>query len=171
VKLEFINLRLCTLLMVLGALWFRSAFALIEVDGNSMEPNFANGEIVLVWKRAYQADDPQRGDVVVGQQRNELIIKRVVGLPGETVEILKGQLKVNGSKVVEEYPLRYGLVEVGRGELKADRYALFGDNRDVPKDQTIAAVLPKQQILGKVVGSLSPSKLGSSLAAAFPVRS
>jgi signal peptidase I len=120
-----------------------------------MEPNYQDGELVLVWKYAFKSNLPLRGEVVVAQRRGEFILKRVLGLPGETVEISRGKLLVNHQAIQENYHLAFGFVDVRQGELKEDRYALFGDNRDVTAATAIAAVVSREQMLGRVIARLT----------------
>lgn len=141
--------------VVLTGLAFHLNFALIRVDGTSMMPNFRDGDLVLVWRGAYWIKPPARSEVVVARTRTDLIIKRVLGLPEETVEITQGKLWVNGQRARENYLLATGNVAVGRGTLGQGKYALFGDNRNVPRDQMIAAVVTQEQLLGKVVLAIS----------------
>jgi signal peptidase I len=145
-----------TAIFVLSAAGFLQLnFALIKVDGTSMLPNYENGNLVLVWKNAYRNVAPNRGEVVVARVNSELIIKRVLGVPGEVAEVRQGKLFINDSRQKERYFVQNGSVNIGRGELGPGKYGLFGDNRDVPKDQLIAAVVRKEEMLGKVIYRLN----------------
>ena len=86
----------------------RIQFRTIVVSGDSMLPMFCTGDLLLVSKGSYRTADPQRGDVIVARYRNELIVKRVVGLPGEEVEVKEGALRMNGAAVTEDYDLKRG---------------------------------------------------------------
>lgn len=143
--------QLSLLALFLAALAFHVNFIVVRVDGTSMMPNFEDGDLVLVWKGVYHHAAPRRGDVVVARLKSDLIIKRVLGLPEESAEIRNGKLLVNDRPVSEKYRLQGKSVNVGRGELGPGKYALFGDNRDVPADQMIAAVVTRSEIVGKVL--------------------
>jgi len=103
---------------------------------------------------AYRAKDPQRGDIVVAREGNDLIVKRVVGLPGEEVELQQGKLYINQRPLAEEYDVEPGWLSLGKGRLLEDKYALLGDNRSVSSSVFVHTVVSKDQILGKVVYSL-----------------
>lgn len=133
---------------------FRANFAVYIAKGESMLPGVRSGDLVLVDKLAYETKSPKRGDIVVARARDDLIVKRVVGLPGEEVELRQGSLYVNQLPFSEEYVLEPGWLSLRRGRLLEDRYALLGDNRSVSSDVFVHAIVAKNQILGKVVHSL-----------------
>lgn len=133
---------------------FRAHFTVFIAKGESMMPGLRSGDLVLVDKLAYRALTPKRGDIVVARASNDLIVKRVVGLPGEEVELRQGSLYVNQRPFSEEYALEPGWLNLRRGRLLEDRYALLGDNRSVSSDVFVHAVVAKDLILGKVVHSL-----------------
>jgi signal peptidase I len=124
------------------------------VLGESMLPGFRTGDILLVDTRLYRKSAPKRGDIVVARHRHELIVKRVVGLPGEDVEIRHGRLHLQGQRVREPYAIEPGLLNVGRGRLFDGKFALCGDNRAIPAAQVVHAIVSQPQIAGKVVFSL-----------------
>ncbi|MBE7504481.1 MAG: signal peptidase I [Verrucomicrobiales bacterium] len=149
---------------ILGAaLLFHARFSLVLSVGESMRPTLGNRELLLVDRRAYRSAGPGRSEVVVARHFGELIIKRVVGLPGETVEVQEGRLQVEGVPVVEGYPLLAGRLRISRGRLGEDRYALLGDNRSLERSQIVQAVVARDQILGKVVASLPFADFGRFL--------
>jgi signal peptidase I len=137
------------LLVVVG-----SHFSLAIVVGESMLPELNTGDLLLINKHAYRKADPQRGDVVLAHFHHELIVKRVVGLPGEVVALNKGQLYINGVRIPESQPIEPGPLEIGAGRLLADKFAVLGDNRAIPLSQLVHAVLSKHEIVGKVIGSI-----------------
>jgi len=105
------------------------------VNGDSMDPTIRAKEHVLVDELAYTVQRPQRGDVVAYRTPNEAsisTIKRIVGLPNETVELRKNKLFINGTEIVQPYahfddtkpPEDYGPLKLGPAE-----YFLLGDNR------------------------------------------
>jgi signal peptidase I len=133
---------------------FRAHFSLFIAKGESMLPGLRSGDLVLVDKLAYRAKDPERGDIVVAREGNDLIVKRVVGLPSEEVELRQGKLLVNQRPLAEEYAVEPGWLSLRRGRLLEDRYALLGDNRSVSSTVFVHAVVSKDQIVGKVIHSL-----------------
>lgn len=86
---------------------FRFILAPLRLDGTSMEPTFSHGEISLANRLAYLREDPQRGDVVAVRMRESgrsiFLLKRVVGLPGESIGFRDGKVTVDGVRMEEEY--------------------------------------------------------------------
>jgi len=136
------------------AFGLRTQFRLVLVQGQSMAPNLASGELLLVSTGAYRKAPPARGDVVVARYHGELIVKRVVGLPGETVDARNGHVHVDGRPLWEPYPLAGGWLDIRPGFLIDGSYALLGDNRSLPPSVLVHAVVPEDRFVGKVVGSL-----------------
>lgn len=149
------GLVLSGLLLVGGAELFRARFSLCVSRGESMEPTFTPRALLVVDREAYRHRPPLRGDIVLARHGSEWIVKRVVGLPGETVEVRKGRLVINGSVSPEPYPTRPGPLHIKPGMLRPDRYALLGDNRNLGSEESVHAVVGLEQILGRVVWSLS----------------
>lgn len=139
------------LLVIMAVL---SSFALryrtAVVIGDSMRPTFSNGDILLVDRLAYSYEMPERGDVVIAQAGQDVIVKRVVGKPNETVRVENGVLYVDGVPYPEP-ELALGDVTIEEGTLGKERYALLGDNRTLPPSQLVHAVVPRREISGKVV--------------------
>lgn len=121
------------------------------VVGDSMLPTFATGDLLVVNKWAYRSRDPQRGDLVVARCQTDSMVKRVVGLPREEVELVNGEVYVNGERLAEPYPRHPGYLSLRKGRLFGGRWALLGDNRDLPRMLVIDPVVEKSQILGQVV--------------------
>lgn len=130
-----------------------------EINGASMEPNFHNGEYILTNKIEYKLKDPARGDVVVFKSpRNKEIdyIKRVIGLPGDTVSLKNNALYVNGEKVEEPY-LEPNVVIFGGSYLREGEeitvsegmYFVAGDNRPHSSDSREFGPVPKEDFIGK----------------------
>ncbi len=129
------------------------------VDGQSMEPNFHNGEYIMVDKLTYRfTGGPKRGDVIVfhpPQSPGVNYIKRVMAGPGETIKIKDGEITVNGAKITEPYiPQEKTLVRNSEDTdlektLSTDEYFVLGDNRDHSSDSREWGVLPKANIIGR----------------------
>lgn len=146
---ELIETLLLTLVIFL---LIRFAVQNFRIEGYSMEPNFHDGEFLLVNKLVYMLHPPERGDVIVLKYPpvpSRDFIKRVIGLPGDRVEIMNGKVLVNGTPLPEPYPLNegsytYGPVTVGDGE-----YFVLGDNRNNSSDSHSWGMLPGKNIVGK----------------------
>lgn len=131
-----------------------------EVDGASMEPTLADGDHLMVDKISYRFHEPERFDIVVfpfQQEENTYYIKRIIGMPGETIQIdEKGNVYVDG-KILEE---GYGreIIRADRRGLAAepiklgeDEYFVMGDNRNNSSDSRVKAVgnVKRKDIVGK----------------------
>lgn len=134
------------------------------VEGDSMEPNFSDGEYLIIDEISYRFKKPERGDVIVfhpptGQRI--FFIKRIVGLPGETVKIENGKIILgsNDERVVlgEEY-LHEGIKTSPDISLKLgeSEYFVLGDNRDRSSDSRSWGALAKDNITGRVLLRLWP---------------
>lgn len=131
------------------------------VDGPSMEPTLYDRERLFVNKFIYRFREPQRGEIIVFDPRiasANKFIKRVIGLPGETVEIQGGYVYINGQRLEEDYiqdpPRRaYGPYEVGE-----DEYFVLGDNRSNSSDSRFPHVgmVEKESISGKAFWNYWP---------------
>lgn len=129
-----------------------------SVVGDSMNPVLHNGDIVLVNQIVYDASNPKRGDVIVFKpDENEelhVYIKRIVGLPGETIQIKDGKLYIDGKELKEEYKttaIEDAGVAVEEIKLKKDEYFVLGDNRMASEDSRSLKVgnVKKTDIEGK----------------------
>jgi len=131
-----------------------------EISGASMEPNFHNGEYILTNKVLTKFRDPQRGDVVVFKSpKNKEVdyIKRIIGLPGDTVKLLDNTFYVNGQKVDEPY-LAPGVVIFGGSFLQEGNeiivppgeYFVAGDNRPHSSDSREFGPIVKEDFIGTV---------------------
>lgn len=120
----------------------------VKVVGESMLPNYQDGSRHFINKLAYSAALPQRGDVVAMRAPNgDVLLKRVVGLPGEVVSFEDGVLHINGQPMTEEYT-HTRVPEKWRGTvaLNENEYFVIGDNRRI---SVLSPILGKQ-IIGKV---------------------
>lgn len=151
------------LVCVVTLLWIKTYLGFVIVDGDSMLPTLHSGDLLLINKRAYATQTPDRGDVVVSRFRSELIVKRVVGLPGETVEVVSGGLRVNGAPMPEPHAMQHGTLNVGPGELFPGRIAVLGDNRTSSEYQLFYAVVPQESVIGKATIAFRWGRTGIQL--------
>jgi len=148
------------LILILGLFVHYFIFTIFIVDGSSMEPSFKDGQYLIVNRLAYLFEKPKRGDVVIlrfpGREK-EKYIKRVIGLPNETVEIKDGSVFINGEKLNETYLKFQTQTEPALTEtLSENEYFLLGDNRANSNDSRIWGNCPKENIIGKPVFILYP---------------
>lgn len=141
-------------ILVLGLVQFGLHYLVTVVVGTSMVPTFATGDLLLVDKHAYDNAPPQRGDVVICRSGRELLVKRVVGLPREELEMVAGILLVNGAQLREPYVAKTGNHNIGPGTLPDGNVVVMGDNRALTPNQFVFALVPFDQIVGKVIHSL-----------------
>jgi len=128
------------------------------VKGQSMEPNFENGDYLIIDELSYRLGDPKRGEVVVFKYPNDIsqrYIKRIIGLPGETVEVKDGNVIITDDKgewVLEESVYLPGIMTPGdvKVTLNEGEYFVLGDNRASSSDSRRWGVLPRKDIIGKV---------------------
>ncbi len=131
-----------------------------QVRGSSMEPTLHNGQYLIISKVTYWVHPPERGDVIVFHPPKSLeddYIKRVVGLPGELVEIRHGTLFVDGVRLDESYIVNPGVYS-GAWQLEEDEYFVLGDNRRNSSDSHTWGVLPKENIVGKAWLAYCPTE-------------
>jgi signal peptidase I len=143
----------------------------VKVEGTSMNPLLSDQERIFINKFVYRFEPIERGDVVVfwyPLDRSKSFIKRVVGLPGEMVEIRAGHVYVNDRELPDQYvPGEYlDGSNYGPHRVPDDSYFVMGDHRDSSNDSRVFGPVPRQFIYGKAVfaywpvdhfGSLSPS--------------
>jgi len=129
------------------------------VQGASMEPNFLDGDYLIVNEISYRFEDPQRGDVVIFKyplDPSQFFIKRIIGLPGEIVRIEEGRIFVLGGEdkkkvILNESDYLRDAYTAGGAEviLKDGEYFVLGDNRGSSSDSRKWGALPRSLIIGK----------------------
>ena len=131
----------------------------VRVDGDSMKNTLKNGDILLL----YKLGSINRLDIIVldEEKDNEKIIKRVIGLPGETVAIKKGKIYINDKVIDDEYA--YGETrDYDKVTLEDDEYFILGDNRLISKDSRYFGPIKENETKGKIVFRLFPfTKIGT----------
>ena len=130
------------------------------VKGQSMEPNYETGDYLIIDELSYRLRNPERGEVIVFKYPNDTTqryIKRIIGLPGETIEIKDGQVFIskNGSApelLNEDNYLAFDIQTAGNLKitLENDEYFVLGDNRPVSSDSRRWGVVPRKDIIGRV---------------------
>jgi signal peptidase I len=152
-KRFFIDLLETIILAVVLFFAINAVSARVRVDGFSMVPTLQDGEYVLVNRLAYRSHLPERGDIIVfsSPQTTDLdLIKRVIGLPGDTVEISGGAVRVNG-QVLEEPYIAAAPVYNGEWEVPDGKLFVLGDNRNDSSDSHAWGLLPLENVIGKAI--------------------
>ncbi len=136
----------------------RFAVQNFNIDGTSMEPNLHNAELVLVDKWTYLFHPPARGDIVVfaaPPEPTQDYVKRVIGLPGDTVTINGNTVTVDGVQLDESYIAAQnqgtppGARTINQLVVPPHEYFVLGDNRAVSSDSRIWGFVPRQNIIGR----------------------
>lgn len=153
---ELVETLLLTLVIFL---LIRFAMQNFRVEGFSMEPNFHDGQFLLVSKVEYMLHQPERGDVIVFRFPNQPsrdFIKRIIGLPGDHIDIRNGQVIVNNEPLPETYPLNAGSYTFGPVTVGTEEYFVLGDNRNNSSDSHSWGMMPTKNIIGKAWFSYWP---------------
>jgi signal peptidase I len=160
---EFLKIVVIAAVIVVPIRYF--LFQPFFVRGESMKPSFENGDYLIVDEISYRFNNPQRGDVVVFKYPNDpsqRFIKRIIGLPGEVIDIKNGRVTVfkdgqkqtlNESEYLPADLSTQGSVHV---VLKKDEYFVMGDNRPFSYDSRRFGKVPRRYIIGKVALKISP---------------
>lgn len=140
-----------------------------KVDGHSMEPTLSDGDNLIVDKLSYRFRDPERYDIIVfpyQHAENTYYIKRIIGLPGETVQVIDGYMYINGKKLDEHYGAEV-MEDPGIAaepiKLGDDEYFVLGDNRNHSSDSRVESVgvLTRDMLIGRAWVRIYPfNKIG-----------
>ncbi|PIR68670.1 signal peptidase I [Candidatus Nomurabacteria bacterium CG_4_10_14_0_2_um_filter_30_12] len=139
------------------------------VSGSSMIPTFENGQYLIIDEISYRLNDPQRDDIIVFRYPNDTtkyFIKRIIGLPNETVNIKGNTVTVTNKSHPDGLILDQSFIENTSNnnthfELKNDEYFVMGDNRSASSDSRYWGAVPKKLLIGKVFLRLLPiDKIG-----------
>jgi signal peptidase I len=131
---------------------FQVTVGSFKVYGSSMLPGIEQGDYILVSKATYFFNKPQRGDIIVlhsPQDPNTDLIKRIIAVPGDTVEIRDNTLLLNDAPLVEPYILETFHYLMLSQEIPADHYFVLGDNRNNSADSRRGWTVPRENIVGK----------------------
>ena len=134
------------------------------VNGASMDPNFTTKDYLIIDKISYRLSSPDRGDVIVlkyPQNPSTFFIKRIIGLPSETISIQGSQVTISGAEHSESFVLDEPyLTHVGDDTftitLTDDEYFVMGDNRPSSSDSRVWGPLPKENVVGRAFVRLLP---------------
>jgi signal peptidase I len=137
------------------------------VDGESMENTLSDGDHLYVEKISYRIDLLNRFDIIVfypyGRDNEEYYVKRIIGLPGETIQIKNSEIYIDGQVLEEKYG-KEPILDPGRAAepivLEDDEYFVMGDNRNISKDSryTVVGNVERKNIGGKAFFRISPLK-------------
>lgn len=156
--------------LVFAVLVAISAFQTVTLQESAMEPTYSVGEKFFVNRALYKISSPKRGDVIVfktsASDSAALHIRRVIGLPGETVQVKDGKIYING-KAYEENGAYQDMTDGGLANsaitLESGEYFVLGDNRNNSEDSRFSDIgnISKKYIVGKVWFTVSPkNKIG-----------
>lgn len=140
----------------------------VRVVGPSMEQTLLNGDIMILDKISYRFSEIKRFDIVVIDSEDNLIIKRIIGLPGDEIHYDENKLYINGEYYKEDYldgdtiTIDFSLNKIiNTDNIPKGYYFVLGDNREESKDSRIIGLIRKEQILGKAKLTLFPfSRIG-----------
>lgn len=142
-----------TLLLTFFIFWLvNSLVGRYRIDGNSMNPTLYNEQYLLINNVSYFLDEPERGDIIVFRHPNQdlNLIKRVIGIPGDHIEIKNQQVMVNNVVLDEPY-IQAKPNYSGVWDVPENGYFVLGDNRNNSSDSHTWNTLPRENILGKAL--------------------
>ena len=159
---ELLKLALVAVIIILPVRFFVAQPFI--VSGDSMDPTFASGQYLIVDELSYRFEAPQRGQVIIfhyPKDTTQFFIKRIIGLPGETVSIKDGNIyitEVSGNTIELNEPY---VKNIGNGQdmtttLAAGQYFVMGDNRPESSDSRSWGILPSNDIVGRAFLRLLP---------------
>lgn len=124
----------------------------VRITGISMEPTLHDQSIKIVNRLAYRRTDPQRGDIVsIGEYgKPDMLMKRIIALPGETYAIKRGQVFIDGNPLDEPYVVHRAAWEVPPVTLGPDEYLVIGDNRGMDQHDHYFGRTDRRYIIGKL---------------------
>lgn len=138
-------------------------FSLQQVIGVSMNPQLKDGDILILNKIKYRFFDVERGDIVAVQFKDtNYIVKRIIGLPGDTISIKNNQIYINGNLYEEDYLSKdvitedFELTELGYDKIPEKMYFVLGDNRQDSTDSRELGLVNKDNILGETFIRIFP---------------
>ena len=149
---EIISYALIILVVVVIRIFI---FEPVRVDGPSMDSTLADGQVLILNKLRYRMTDIKRYDIVVVEVDGTKIIKRVIGLPNEVIEIKDNKVYADGKELDSSFTSSksddFDMSKIGLKKIPGDSYLVMGDNREVSLDSRYSEVgtIKKEQIIGK----------------------
>lgn len=149
-------------LIVIATVFFIALFVVSfeQVIGPSMEGTLDAGDVTIVSKLVYKFRTIKRNEIISINQKDKIMVKRVIGLPGEHIEYKDNKLYVNGSLVLENNisveTKDFKLEDIGYETIPKDMYFVLGDNRTNSSDSREFGLVKKDEIIGKIVMRLYP---------------
>jgi signal peptidase I len=141
------------LTLVLAFLYFllRVVVLIIQVDGFSMYPTYSHGEVIAVSRLRYKFTSPQRGEVVAVWNGSEMLLKRIIALPGEEIGIANGVVFIDDRPLQEPYVKFRAPWNLGKRRLRNDEFFIVGDNRSQRQHEHSFGVVQRSQLLGRAM--------------------
>jgi signal peptidase I len=146
------DLLIIILVSVLSFFALHASIQSVLVVGPSMEPTVESSQRLLISKIEYFIHPPERGDIIVFQPPNNIeteYIKRIIGLPGDTIEVKNGSVYVNGKKLIEPYIKGAPNYSFSTKLIADNNYFVLGDNRNNSNDSHNGWTVTEQSIIGK----------------------
>lgn len=149
-------------LIVVAIVFFIALFVVSfeQVVGPSMKGTLNAGDVTIVNKLVYKFRTIKRNEIVSINQKDKIMVKRVIGLPGEHIEYKDNRLYVNGSLVLENNisveTKNFKLEDIGYETIPKDMYFVLGDNRTNSSDSREFGLVKKDEIIGKIVMRVYP---------------
>lgn len=145
-------------MLLIGLITHYFFYSVMIVRGKSMEPNFVDGQVLVINKIAYHLGSPARGDVIAMYfpgETEKRFIKRIIALPGETVAVKDGKTYLNGQPLDEAYlPKDLETMPDLNRTLQRGEYFVMGDNRPFSSDSRAWGAVPSSFVVGRVGNSL-----------------
>lgn len=147
--MEWIKKGIPYVLIILSVIFIR-AFVVtpVRVDGTSMYPTLKNKDIILLKK---YDQNYQYGDIVILNYMNSKLVKRIIGVPGDSIEFVNGKLYINSKIVDDPYSsitADFSLKQLGYSKIPEGYYFVMGDNRSASSDSRMIGLIQKRDILG-----------------------
>ncbi len=152
---EILEWALTIIIPVVAALLIHQyLFTFARVDGTSMLDTLHENNIMGVSRLHYRLNEPQRGEIITCNypgEGNKLFVKRIIGLPGETIEIREGTVYIDGEPIAETYLTRVDDQSMDPITLAKDEIFVMGDNRPISRDSRAVGPLTLDEIYGRVL--------------------
>ena len=134
-------------IVLIGLLTLTNFVAIVFVSGPSMQPNFQTGDCILVLR----SSKVERFDIAVVNFQNRKLIKRVVGMPNESISLTDGKTFINGQSIEEPFKYHEGNSNITNLKVGSDQIFVIGDNRLNSKDSRYFGPVPTTEIYGKMI--------------------